>query len=135
SMADGLTEVLAARGIAARFRRTAPGLWVDAPDGEPAAKICAFGVHVQRRVSIHGFALNVATDLDAFRLIVPCGLPGAPVTSMQRLGVTPPSLETLAVEVARAFAWTFETSFERAPAASLGARDAGVEAGAHAIAP
>ena len=134
AMADGLIAVLAARGVAARFRREAPGLWVDAAAGEPPAKICAFGVHVRRRVSIHGFALNVATDLDAFRMIIPCGLPDAPVTSMQRLGVAAPSVETMAEEVARALAARFEITFARVPATLFGARSADVGAGARAIA-
>jgi lipoyl(octanoyl) transferase len=47
-------------------------------------KICAMGVRVRKWISMHGLALNVATDLDHFKLIVPCGLPGRPVTSLQR---------------------------------------------------
>jgi lipoate-protein ligase B len=86
AMASGLAALLAELGITARWRRDAPGLWVDGagPAGAPA-KICAFGVHVRRRVSIHGFALNVTTDLSAFDLIVPCGLPDAAVTSIAAL--------------------------------------------------
>ena len=52
----------------ARFDRARPGVWA----GE--AKLAAVGVHVHRRVAIHGLALNVTTALDAFDLIVPCGL-------------------------------------------------------------
>jgi len=49
------------------------------------AKIAAIGVAFRRWTSHHGFALNVATDLSAFGLIVPCGIAECPVTSMQRL--------------------------------------------------
>jgi lipoyl(octanoyl) transferase len=119
AMADGLAEVLAGHGIAARWDRAAPGLWVDATAGSataPAApaKICAFGVHVRQRVAIHGFALNVEPDLDAFRLIVPCGLAAAQVTSMKKILGASPSLMTLAQEVARAFARSFGTAFVEA---------------------
>ncbi len=65
-------------GITAGRERGFPGVWVD------GAKICAVGVAVRRRVTMHGFALNVNTDLDAFSIINPCGL-GRPVTSMARL--------------------------------------------------
>jgi lipoyl(octanoyl) transferase len=125
AMADGLAAVLATHGIAARWNREAPGLWVDAADApaaapESPAKICAFGVHVRQRVSIHGFALNVTSDLDAFRLIVPCGLSGARVTSMKRLlGDGAPSVEALVDSVASAFARAFEIPFTPADATAV----------------
>jgi len=109
AMADGLAAVLAEVGITARWRREAPGLWVDR--GGQLAKICAFGVNVQRRITAHGFALNVSSDLDAFRLIVPCGLRD---TAVQQLTGTTPSLETLADRVAAAFAASFGLPFVRA---------------------
>ncbi len=78
-MANAVIKVLAAYGVTATFRRDQPGVWVG------AAKVCAFGVHVRRQVAIHGFALNVAPNMAHFDFIVPCGLKGQPVTSMQRL--------------------------------------------------
>ena len=49
------------------------------------AKIAAIGVKISRRVTMHGFALNVAPDLSYFDRIVPCGMPDAQVTSMAAL--------------------------------------------------
>jgi lipoyl(octanoyl) transferase len=74
---------LAELGIPATADPSAVGVWVDRA-GTPA-KICAIGVRIRRGVSLHGIALNVNTDLSYFNLIVPCGLPGRPMTSLQQL--------------------------------------------------
>lgn len=74
-------------GVQATRDPDATGVWVKDPrDPEaPSAKLCAMGVRVRRWVSMHGLAINVSTNLDHFNLIVPCGLVGRPVTSLQRL--------------------------------------------------
>ena len=90
----------------------APGLWVERA-GQPAAKICAFGVHVRKRVAIHGFALNVTTELDAFDLIVPCGLRGTAVTSIAALSGRAPPLAALAVRAAELLGAAYGVTFGR----------------------
>jgi lipoyl(octanoyl) transferase len=123
AMADGLCEVLGTLGITAFWRREAPGLWIKDAGTDAVSKICSFGVNVHRRVAIHGFALNVGLDLDAFRLIVPCGLDGVQMTSIERVldrsRAAVPTLEALAGEVASAFCRSFGRSFARASSAEV----------------
>ena len=59
------------------------GVWLDV--GTPfARKICAMGVKASRWVTMHGFALNINTDLSYFEYIVPCGIQGKAVTSVEK---------------------------------------------------
>lgn len=111
AMARGLAALLETFGVKAHWRREVPGLWVDGAAGRAPAKICAFGVHIRHRVAMHGFALNVTTALDAFDLIVPCGLRDAEVTSIAALTGSAPPLEELAPRAATALAAAFGTSF------------------------
>lgn len=89
------------------------GVWTE---NTPAAKIAAIGVHISRAVTSHGFALNVTTNLDFFKLIIPCGISDKPVTSlaaeMAHSSISnqkePPSLEQMAEMVSRNFGRVFE---------------------------
>lgn len=63
-----------------------PGVWV-APGSANPRKICAIGVRLSRGRSMHGFALNVATDMDYWGYIVPCGIPDKAVTSLAAEGI------------------------------------------------
>ena len=100
-------DTLARFGIEGFRDETATGVWVTAlrvgpspspvapgHQNGPASKICALGVRVSRWVTMHGLALNVTPNLDHFNLIVPCGLTGRGVSSMQQLlGERCPSIE------------------------------------------
>ncbi len=96
----------------------ATGVWVERAGS--LAKVCAMGVRISRWVSMHGLALNVTTDLAHFDLIVPCGLAGAAVTSLEReSGGRCPSMEqvkaALGDQVRGAVAARFTRSEATAP--------------------
>lgn len=75
---------LAHYGIEGARSQGETGVWIDPEIKIKARKICAMGVRCSRWVTMHGFALNVNTDLDYFNSIVPCGIPDKQVTSLQK---------------------------------------------------
>jgi len=88
---QALIDTLADLGIPAERHSGAPGIYV-AQDGAIAveyrgAKIAALGLKVSKGCSYHGLALNVATDLEAFSRIHPCGYEGLKTVDMQTLGI------------------------------------------------
>ncbi|MBI1191713.1 MAG: lipoyl(octanoyl) transferase LipB [Bacteroidetes bacterium] len=76
-------EVLDGYGLKGERLPGATGVWLDPDNPFRARKICAIGIRASRWVTMHGFALNVNTDLDRFRLIIPCGITDKAVTSLQ----------------------------------------------------
>ena len=83
-------DALATFGVSAGRLAEYPGVWVDA-DGPEPRKICAIGVRLKRGRTMHGFALNVATDMTYLREhIVACGIGDRPVTSLAEEGVARP---------------------------------------------
>ena len=96
---QAIIDMLAEYGVEAGRIPKLTGVWVD------ERKVAAIGVHISRWVTSHGFALNVSTDLNYFKYIVPCGLT-KPVTSMAQLGVRatlPEVSRKLAVHFGRVF--------------------------------
>ena len=95
-------DALADVGLAGAGRLDGyPGVWVD-PHGANPRKICAIGVRVSRGRSMHGFALNVAPDMDYFGHIVPCGIADRPVTSLAAEDLDVPMSRVVDAVVARA---------------------------------
>jgi lipoyl(octanoyl) transferase len=103
-----MVRVCADYGLDAGRIPTLNGTWIGT-EGDPAArKIGAVGVRISRWITMHGFALNVSTDLTHFERIVPCGIREHGVTSLAReLGVAP-SFDEVLVRAARHFAALFE---------------------------
>ena len=100
-----LKSALAELGVRAESRTGRIGLWVTHADGSEE-KIAALGVRVRKWIAYHGVALNVAPNLEHFAGIVPCGLAGYGVTSLEALGA-----ETSRVRIDEVLAKTFAETF------------------------
>jgi lipoyl(octanoyl) transferase len=99
-----LRDTAGAFGVAARCLPDLPGLWAG-PEGAER-KLASIGLAVQRGVTLHGCALNVAPEAeDGFAGLDPCGLPGVRVTSLAGAGAVPaPSVADVAPVLADALA-------------------------------
>jgi len=97
-----LIRTAADYGLMAKRVEKLTGVWV----GEE--KLAAIGVRIARWVTSHGFALNVTTDLEYFNLIVPCGIVGRGVTSLERLVGRPLNRDEVEARVIAHFCDVFE---------------------------
>ncbi len=129
-MEEALIQLCAAYGVFAGRLEGLTGVWCGSAGKEeqgpgtdeqgpgtgkgsagPERKIGAIGIHVAKGITSHGFAFNVTTDLRDFELIVPCGIPGHAVTSLEREVARAdklPVLETVAHQAARQFGLAFD---------------------------
>jgi lipoyl(octanoyl) transferase len=78
-----IIQTLAEYGIIGGRSAGETGVWIDAAIKGKERKVCAMGVRCSRWVTMHGFALNVNTDLNYFNHIIPCGIPNKKVTSIK----------------------------------------------------
>ena len=83
----------------------APGVWTRHERCE--TKIASIGARIDRGITLHGFALNVSTDLHPFSRIVPCGLDGCRMTSMTEVRQAPLAVALVAEQLALAFSAVF----------------------------
>lgn len=107
SLEEVIIIVLAQYGIEAGRLEGATGVWLDAGIQGRERKICAMGVKCSRWMTMHGFALNVNTDMSFFDSIIPCGINDKKVTSMkQELGIET-DMEELKNKLKEAFGRVF----------------------------
>ena len=84
------------------------GVWIDHKAQKNPRKICAMGVKASRWVTMHGFALNVNTDLRYFDYIVPCGIEDKAVTSLAKELGEPQNMEEVSTRLLKHLASVFE---------------------------
>ena len=84
SLEEVIIQVLAEYGLKGDRSAGETGVWLSPEDPFMARKICAMGIKCSRWITMHGFALNVNTDLSHFEYIVPCGIQGKAVTSLEK---------------------------------------------------
>ena len=86
------------------------GVWLDV--GKPyARKICAMGVKASRWVTMHGFAFNVNTDMKYFDYIIPCGIKGKQVTSLEQELGQKVNIEEVKDRIKKHFCEVFDCQF------------------------
>ena len=103
---ETVIRTIAEYGIKGERDSSAIGVWLD-PEGEKPRKICAIGVKVSRFVTMHGFALNIYTDLDYYKYINPCGFTDRGVTSIEKESGLKPSID----EVSKKYCEHFKRIF------------------------
>ncbi|TPG38131.1 lipoyl(octanoyl) transferase LipB [Flavobacterium pectinovorum] len=108
---ESVILTLAEYGLKSGRSEGETGVWLDV--GTPfARKICALGVRASRWVTMHGFALNVNVDLGYFDNIIPCGIRGKGVTSLQvELGVERVDEDEVKAKIVKHLTNLFEAEF------------------------
>jgi lipoyl(octanoyl) transferase len=109
SLEQALIDALAALGLPSERVPGKTGVWTG------GRKIASIGIHVKQWVTLHGFALNINPDLSWFEHIVPCGIAGVVMTSIEReLGLIEPA-GSLASRVHQAVVSSFGQTFSLTP--------------------
>lgn len=109
-----IIRTLAGYGIKGERSPGETGVWLEPEVKGKERKICAIGVRSSRWVTMHGFALNVNTNLDYFNFIVPCGIQDKQVTSLEKELGAPVDFEEAKERVKRSFEEVFDVSFQSA---------------------
>lgn len=117
NLEEVIIRTIAEYGLSGARSEGETGVWLDV--GKPyARKICALGVKTSKWVTMHGFALNVNTDLRYFEYIIPCGIRDKAVTSLKReleREFSPEDIQQVKEKIKKHFAEVFAASFTEIP--------------------
>lgn len=108
NMEEAIIVTLHEYGIESGRSPGETGVWIDPDIPGKERKICAIGVRSSRWITMHGFALNVNTNLDYFNFIIPCGIQNKQVTSMQKELGRPVDFNEVKDRLKRNFALVFD---------------------------
>jgi lipoyl(octanoyl) transferase len=112
NLEEVIIRSLADYGLTAGRSAGETGVWLDAVEPARARKICAMGVRCSRWVTMHGFALNVNTDLGYFNHIVPCGIRDKAVTSLGKELRYPVPLDSVRTKIIHYFGEVFQCEMQ-----------------------
>lgn len=107
SLEETIIKTLAVFGLNASSRPGKVGVWTSSTD-----KIASIGVRIQRRITSHGFSLNVDLQMNPCELIVSCGMPYARMVSLNQLVPRPVTVDSVRKAIARSFADVFTVNLE-----------------------
>lgn len=108
NLEEVIIRTIAEYGIQGERSQGETGVWLDVDKPQYARKICAMGVRTSRWVTMHGFALNVNTNLLYFEMIVPCGIQNKQVTSMQKELGKPLNIAEVEQKIQKHFSEVFQ---------------------------
>ena len=112
SLEEVIIVTLAEYVIEGRRSEGETGVWIDPLVKGKERKICAMGIRCSRWITMHGFALNVNTDLNYFNYIIPCGIQNKKVTSIKEELGRPVDLQEVKEKLKRNFEKVFQVSIE-----------------------
>lgn len=115
NLEEVIIETIAEYGLKGERSAGETGVWLDAGIKGKERKICAMGVRCSRWITMHGFALNVNTDLSYFGNIVPCGIQDKQVTSLERELKRKVPLSEVKEKLKRNFEKVFEVTIVSQP--------------------
>jgi len=115
SIEEAIIRTIGEYGLTGVRNPAYTGVWLDKEGDKPARKICAIGIHLSRWVSMHGFALNVNTNLKYFNNIIACGIKDEDktVTSLDKELGHAVSLDEVKEKIRKHFGDIFDLRFEQ----------------------
>ncbi len=115
NLEETIIQVMASYGLKGERSAGETGVWLDPDKPGRERKICAIGVRCSRWITMHGFALNVNTDLGYFNHIIPCGIVNKKVTSLQAELGHEVDMALVKQQFLHAFETVFDVELENAP--------------------